>query len=96
MNAQNPFGRTPAETIDRGASGQQWRFRFDNGWGASVVRGPYTYGGPEGFFELAVLDSEGLLNYDTPVTSDVEGWLTAEAVDGLLDRIAVLEARVTA
>ena len=28
---------------------------FDNYYGVSVVRGPYTYGGKEGLYELAVL-----------------------------------------
>jgi hypothetical protein len=51
------------------------RIIFDNGYGASVVRGPYTYGGSEGLFELVVLDSNGDLCYDTPISNDVMGWL---------------------
>jgi len=63
---------------------------FPNGYGASIVRGPYTYGGNEGLFELAVLDRHGHLTYDTPITSDVEGWLTVEDVFNLLLRIQAL------
>jgi hypothetical protein len=27
------------------------RIKFDNGYGASVVKGPHTYGGNEGLYE---------------------------------------------
>lgn len=72
--------------------------RFPNGFGASVVRGPYTYGGPEGLFELAVAHYFGEspdwhIDYDTPITSDVEGHLTENDVQELLDRIAELPPR---
>lgn len=66
-------------------------FRFSNGWGASVVQGPYTYGGPDGLFELGVLDSNGRLNYDTPVApDDVVGYLTNEDVKEKLSQLAHL------
>ena len=71
----------------------QWCYRFDNGYGASVVRGPYTYGGPEGFFEVAVTHDPGdHLCYQTPVTSDVIGWLDEGAVLTTLDAIRDLPA----
>ena len=34
--------------------GVQARITFDNGYGASVVRSQYTYGGDKGLYELAV------------------------------------------
>lgn len=68
-------------------SGIMSRIMFDNGFGASVVKTPYTYGGKEGLYELAVLDSDGQLTYDTPVTSDVEGYLKEEDVTKLLTQI---------
>ena len=43
----------------------------DDGFGASVVRHPYSYGGAVGLWELAVLDSNGRLTYETPITDDV-------------------------
>lgn len=73
--------------------GYQKVYRFANGYGASVVCGPHTYGGSVGLFELAVLKFEGkgwTLTYDTPITNDVEGHLTQGAVDDLLDQIAAL------
>jgi len=63
------------------------RIKFDNGYGASVVIGPYTYGGEDGLYELAVLDSNDDLTYETPVTSDVEGYLSEDDVTRLLEQI---------
>jgi hypothetical protein len=63
------------------------RIKFDNGYGASVVKGPHTYGGDQDLYELAVLDNNDDLTYDTPVTNDVEGYLTEEDVTILLKQI---------
>lgn len=74
--------------------GEYHEYYFDNGYGASVIRGPYTFGGRDGLWELAVL--EGVaggawdLCYDTPITSDVIGHLSDDEVDTLLDRIEKL------
>lgn len=54
--------------------------KFDNGYGASVVRGPHSYGGQSGLYELAVLDSDGEITYGTHITDDVLGFLTPEDV----------------
>lgn len=70
---------------------EQYRFLFPNGYGASVIRGPYSYGGDRGLWELAVTINQGL-TYDTPITDDVEGSLTADRVADLLDQIAALPA----
>lgn len=52
-------------------------FKFDNGYGASVVTSKGTYG-----VELAVLvfDESGSphLTYDTPITGDVVGYIQDE------------------
>lgn len=68
----------------------QYEFKFDNGYGASVIRNAYSYGGDEGKFELAVIGQDGDLTYDTPITDDVEGWLSVDDVNALLDQIAAL------
>lgn len=73
--------------------GRQVLHRFENGYGASVIQGPYSYGGDEGLYELAVIVWEGLayeLTYDTPITDDVLGYLTPEEVDEALARIEAL------
>ena len=61
-------------------NGVQARINFDNGYGASVVSHEFSYGGKSGLYELAVLDKDGNITYDTPVTNDVIGHLTSENV----------------
>ena len=70
--------------------GKQAIIYFDNGYGASVVCHEHSYGGKEGLYELAVLDEEGQLCYDTPVTNDVMGYLTEDEVTNLLKQIQEL------
>lgn len=70
--------------------GVQARLDFDNGYGVSVVRGPYTFGGEEGLYELAVMRGGRGPVYDTPVTDDVEGHLTEEDVTNLMIQIQQL------
>lgn len=76
-----------------GLGGQQIIMRFPNGYGASIVRGPFTYGGNEGKFELAVIKFAGKgwsLDYDTPITDDVLGYLSPEEVLNTLSEIQAL------
>ena len=68
----------------------QYKFKFPNGYGASVIIGRGTYGGKAGKWELAVLDESGSLTYDTPITSDVIGHLTWRQVEKTLKAIREL------
>lgn len=66
-----------------GIGNRQVLFKFPNSYGASVVQGPYTYGGPQGLFEMAVIrwdDDEYDIDYTTPVSDDVLGHLTSDEV----------------
>ena len=72
-------------------NGYQKRYKFANGYGASVVSHEFSYGGSQGFFEVAVLDSNGDLCYDTPVTNDVIGYLDFAGVAEVLESIESLE-----
>jgi hypothetical protein len=72
------------------------RVEFTNGYSASVVRGIGTYGSEDGLYELAVLHGGEGIVYDTPITSDVEGHLSPDAVTSLLEQIEALPARVSA
>jgi hypothetical protein len=72
-------------------SGIYSRTMFENGFGASVIRHKYSYGGADGLYELAVLDTDGELHYDNPVANgDVHGYLTEEGVTTLLAEIQLL------
>jgi len=68
----------------------QARIYFDNGYGASVVKTPHTYGGDMGLYELAVFGKNGHITYDTPITNDVEGYLSEDDVTNLLEQIQQL------
>lgn len=75
------------ETTNCILGGVQKVYKFPNGYGASVIKHNHSYGGSQGLWELAVLGKDGELNYETPITSDVIGWLTDEEVDGVLAQI---------
>ena len=62
-------------------------YKFDNGYGASVVSHNFSYGGDRGFFEVAVLDAAGNITYDTPITGDVLGYLDFDGVAKTLREI---------
>jgi hypothetical protein len=70
--------------------GVQAIIQFENGYGASVVCTPHTYGGDKGLYELAVLGTDGHLTYDTPITSDVIGYLRDIDVTDVMEKIQQL------
>ena len=79
-----------------GLDGIQYLFRFENNYGASVIKHKGSYGHEDDLWELAVIkfdndDNDSWdLTYDTPITADVEGWLTDDEVRALLQRIKEL------
>ena len=70
--------------------GKKARMHFDNGYGVSVVSHSYSYGGRDGLYEVAVLDSNDELTYDTPVTNDVIGYLTEGDVTDVMKQVQEL------
>ena len=67
--------------------GKKSRMQFDNGYGVSVISHTHSYGGRSGLYEVAVLDKDGFLTYETPVTSDVIGYLTEEDVTDVMKQV---------
>jgi hypothetical protein len=65
---------------------------FANGYSASIVSHDMSYGGNKGLFEIAVMYN-GDIVYDTPVTSDVVGYLDFAGVVSTLKQIESLPAR---
>lgn len=74
--------------------GVQYVFKFENNYGASVVKRQGSYGFNKDLWELAVIywydDEEWHITYNTCITSDVIGDLTNAEVDELLVRISKL------
>lgn len=66
------------------------RITFDNGYGASVVKHDFSYGSDKGLYELAVLDKDGELTYNTPITNDVIGYLREIDVTDVMEKIQQL------
>jgi hypothetical protein len=62
---------------------------FDNGYGISVITGYGSFTSTDKPYEIAVL-KDGELCYDTPITSDVIGHLTAKEVTKIMKRIQKL------
>lgn len=74
--------------------GVQRLYRFDNGYGASVICHSGSYGNENGLWELAVIrytdGDKYVLDYSTPITDDVIGYLDEDEISALLVRILAL------
>jgi hypothetical protein len=90
-NRMKTFNDLEFKQLDSFLNGIQSRTHFDNGYGVSVVKHEYSYGGKDGLYELAVLKGDELC-YDTSVTSDVEGYLSEDEVTELLKQIQELKS----
>lgn len=74
-------------------SGKWARLFFGNGYGVSVIIGPYSYGWNEWLYELAILkwvEGKSNLCYDTPITSDVMGHRTSEEITEIMKLVQEL------
>lgn len=100
MNKELKVGNFKNYIIDtvenKELNGIQYIFRFDNCYGASVVKNDVSYGHHDDQWELAVVifDTDGTylgIDYDTPITDDVLGYLTDKQVKETLEKIKNLE-----
>ena len=69
--------------------GVRARHDFKNGYGVSVIKTQYSYGGDEGLYELAVMKN-GSLCYDSGITDDVMGNMTPSGISDVLVRVEAL------
>ena len=90
LNQKMNEGKTTLQVQTHANGGIQKLYKFRNGMGASVVMFPGSYGFEKGLWELAVLDPWGNITYDTPITSDVIGYLDENMVNIILERIKKL------
>lgn len=89
------FGKHDTEPAQAHVGERYWA-KFDNGYGASIIRSAYSYGGETGLWELAVLNADDKIDYETGITDDVLGWLTEEQVADTLDQIQALSVEAIA
>lgn len=71
------------------------RLDFPNGYGVSIVKGYCAQADAENPYEFAVFHEKKLC-YDTPITDDVCGYLTADDVTDLMRQVQELPAKVPA
>ena len=69
--------------------GVQHVYSFSNGYGASVVKHDFSYGGKQGLWELAVLEGEDIC-YTSGITDDDIGHLSWVNVEKILGEIKSL------
>ena len=66
------------------------RIDFSNGYSLSIIKGKYSYGGEEGFYEIAPIGKEGGLNGELlgfEHDDDVKGWLTVDRVNDYISQM---------
>ena len=76
MSPQNSFSSLLFKDHRSHIGGVHALIFFPNGYGASVIRTEFSYGGPEGLYELAVIEGsedDFRITHNTPVTDDVIG-----------------------
>lgn len=81
-----------------GLGGTQTVYKFDNGYGASVITGGLFYTDDKHPYELAVLkfdetDDDYEIDYTTPITSDVIGHLNGDKLYDVLTQIKALPTK---
>jgi len=77
-------------------SGDQYLKFFPNGYGVSIVKHRFSYGGENGNWEIAVLigsKSDWEICYDTHITNDVIGHVPEDEVDEIVANIEALEGK---
>lgn len=86
----NRFKYIPIQYFE---NNKQWIFKFENGYGASVISGYWAKGNEFSPYELGVIwfvDTNWHLDYTTPITDDVIGYQTLDEINELLDKIKAL------
>jgi len=73
--------------------GYKTEYQFPNGYGLSIISNPMSYGGSQGLFEAALLDSEGTIIYKEDLGfPDVQGYLDFHDIVSVIDMVKALPA----
>jgi hypothetical protein len=77
----------------RSFDGWQAKYKFKNGYGASIIQHRGAFGSEEGLWELGILHND-VLCYDTPIAQDVIGYQDEQGLSDLLAEIASLPEKI--
>lgn len=84
---EEPFMNLPG-LPKKDYGGVRYRFKFPNGYGASVIKRYGSYGYEDDLWEIALLNKYGELAYEYDFDYDVIGYCTDEQIDELLTKIS--------
>lgn len=81
--------------VDEGPrlGGIQYIYAFPNGYGVSLIKSEFSYGGQADLWEIAVIEINSVdtlewnLCYDTPVSDDVIGYLTDDEAREIMKQV---------
>ena len=81
--------------LNKNSQGYDSKRFFDNGYGISIIWKPnISYGWEKGLFEIAVLKGNKdawEIDYTTPITEDVIGYLDKTEVEDYIEKIKNLK-----
>lgn len=92
-----PFSKTFNKWLENYGESYSHKFKFDNNYGATVIKCFGSYGYEEDLFELAVIkyddekDTFGNICNSTSITDDILGYLTNNEVLKFLEAIKNLK-----
>ena len=72
---------------------KQGKLFFENGYGISIIQGGFSYTSNENEYEIAILkgdENNWELNYETPIASDVIGYLDENQVNQYIEKVSKL------
>ena len=96
--SEDLYWKEYCKLTNRDTFNMQYIFKFDNNYGASVIKNAGSYGFEKDKFELAVIlwneyTKDWSLCYDTSITDDVIPYLTSEEVMKILFKIKKLRKK---
>lgn len=81
--------KLPLYLAKKYAESKQAKMEFKNGYGVSVLFGSMFYSNGIDTYEVGIL-KDGALCYNTPITNDVIGYITADEVTDIMRKIQEL------
>lgn len=91
LQIDDHFKQYMIEKFEDELKGIHYIFKFPNDYGASVIKGKYTYGCERDLWEMGLIffneNGDWLITYERDFDDDVKGYLTDDNVNELLEKI---------